>query len=939
MGNLVASLIILVFAVIIILVHLIRGLRKGLGHTLGSLLMLLGALTVSIIATKVIMNVFGGMLVQAFRTFLPEAYEQMKSAVPASTDAVPALLKMILGPLVFLNLFAVCSIIFHCLGSMIRTLTEDIASKMEKENKLTWLAGIIGGLCGFLLVISIFSVFAGYGLSGSYVMDGAYVLTEAVQKQEQSREAETGTQMDLLRVENEQLAGLLDTVQSLESGDVASKLVRGISQILGNTSNKALYYMGGGLIFNWTSEAEYEGKTIRLMDESKALGALASSFAFVSELDTTNIKPGQLDPLRDVITTIGKSAILPSLVGSVVAESCTRWSQGEEYMGIASPDVTSSVMQPSIDSLIRIMAATTTETIIEDLSSAVDVIIILVDHHIFEDTKNITNILSNMGAEGLLDQIFDVLEANARLTSLIGEFERIALRVLSSAFGIPENSAQIYDELLTHLCDTWSVLSGNYDDRILSLADEISKSFPDYGLIVTDAQALTLATSLTLAFRGQNGISVPELKAFFYEFASENEESTSLDAGGFEYLTESGKENPYRFATDWMERMSRTLSEQNRDRAAGLILEAGIHLGGAQLVRTTERLMQIMDKDADSEMMVRLLNLGQEEKFRTEWVSLEQIEHGQEEVEQQKTFTRFLIVEGKKLVDEINAMEEESGSDMELRPLLTMFGRMIDNLAASGYNRVPQFLKGLLQSDEFKATLDLNRLATASFADKVTTSVANTPGATYEETLVSLYDVIHAVMTVNDLSAAEDKEDAVRSMLENLTPTTATILSGVVDDTVLESMGVPQDSLAGTSEVMQNLITNLAQMKEEKSDEEAAEEAGAVSDLLTMVMSSSDTDGILFDEGGSTGKSAEEFLESLTNSEVVSSTISESVKGSDDGELRHDPMNISDLMLEQDKDSLKTAIGNSDMDEGRKAELIAFFGLENPGETEQKVQN
>lgn len=273
--------------------------------------------------------------------------------------------------------------------------------------------------------------------------------------------------------------------------------------------------------------------------------------------------------------------------------------------------------------------------------------------------------------------------------------------------------------------------------------------------------------------------------------------------------------------------------------------------------------------------------------------------------------------------------DDMGSSSFEVKSMLAEMGRVLDSFAATetyGQEKTAMILKAMLQSEMVHDEMGFSLIEATDAADSITKNAASKG---YVSLLNSLALVVDAMEASSNIGV--NNVDAVKSMLNDLTPESAEVLASITTPKVLENYGVPTASAKPVSDLMGNTFNNLADAKAGgMSDEEYAKESAAVSNMMSMVMDSGD--GAVFGEGSSTGVTASEFISDIRNSQVMSQTLVETVYGDGD-EASNDPLQTGRSMGDEEKAEFVNALNDqwesSDKSPEDEKEITAIAAIMN----------
>ena len=197
--------------------------------------------------------------------------------------------------------------------------------------------------------------------------------------------------------------------------------------------------------------------------------------------------------------------------------------------------------------------------------------------------------------------------------------------------------------------------------------------------------------------------------------------------------------------------------------------------------------------------------------------------------------------------------------------------------------------------------------------------------------MISLSKAIDVVDAASD--PEKDTTEAVKVMLDDLTPASSKVLQTMSTPEVVKTYDVPEKSAEPVSDMLSDTFENLSNAKEEgMSDEEYEKESVAVANMMDVLMASGKTGATTFGENSVTGISADEYVNNIMDSKVMSGTVLDNVYL--DGEnATHDPLNSERDLSEQEKTDFLNALSNrwesSEKDDVTAKKLIALASVLN----------
>ena len=250
----------------------------------------------------------------------------------------------------------------------------------------------------------------------------------------------------------------------------------------------------------------------------------------------------------------------------------------------------------------------------------------------------------------------------------------------------------------------------------------------------------------------------------------------------------------------------------------------------------------------------------------------------------------------------VESFKELSSGDMNISRVLNLIGDALDKFAATeliGRDCVDAIFAALLQTENISNTIRMNASDAYNFASSLTSN-KNKGYREMMESVAKTVDVISNTTAKEDLSA-----DTVIDMLDTLTPEMAEALDQLVNPELMESLGVAEENAEATANILSSTINKLADAKENMTDEEYKKETELITDLvnITLGASSKDSDAPIFGEDGKSGATVSDYVSKITDSEVISGVLIDTVYGEGD-EATIDPLGAEIELGEEEKDEL-----------------------------------
>ncbi len=256
---------------------------------------------------------------------------------------------------------------------------------------------------------------------------------------------------------------------------------------------------------------------------------------------------------------------------------------------------------------------------------------------------------------------------------------------------------------------------------------------------------------------------------------------------------------------------------------------------------------------------------------------------------------------------------ELDGDEFNINAIIGDLGAALNafaNTQTIGEKGTEYILTAMLQSKTVRDSIGHSLLSATDTAQAIIDG-ANEEENKYEAVCASLKKAMDVVTMASGDS--ENLEAMVNELLNDLTPATANIMKTMATPEFMIKQGVSEESAEPTSSMVSNTFANLADAKKNgMSDEEYQREAAAVNDMMTILMETDNANGDkpTFGDDSTTGKSAQELVDNVMNSKVMSKTVVDEVYG--DGDVaKSDPLNSNRRLNNSEKNEFIDAVNNS----------------------------
>lgn len=279
------------------------------------------------------------------------------------------------------------------------------------------------------------------------------------------------------------------------------------------------------------------------------------------------------------------------------------------------------------------------------------------------------------------------------------------------------------------------------------------------------------------------------------------------------------------------------------------------------------------------------------------------------------------------MIKALDSMDDLNGDGADVSRVISLLGEMLDSLNKTevfGGGATEKMLKAILQSDSVTSALGLSHDQISSFADKVIEKV-NTTDMDYTAATKAVAGTLNALKSATDENmSVEEKKEATQELISNITTDSADMLSSMLSTSMIEDMGVSEEKSESVTSAINSMIDKMAQYNESAPEgTDTAKEAEAVNQILNMAINITpeSTEGSIFngEEEGALGCTADELVDLIVNSEVVSATVKETVH---ENGYSENPLGLPELS-ESDREQAEQAIADYYVSNGGGEELAS----------------
>ena len=671
--------------------------------------------------------------------------------------------------------------------------------------------------------------------------------------------------------------GIIRTATPALELDMIESELPEIKEITASKEINALALIGCDPLYNVLASAKLDGERVYLKNEVCAIVTIVDSLDALT-VDMSEYGEDQIAAIESMLDGFKQSPLLKNTAAALLSEAASKWVDGESFADFEKPQM-DEMIAPIVDGMLGVLSTSTKDNIEKDLETMKEVFAIMIRSEILKHSDDFSEMLSQLNKTNAISALFAVINENERMTVLSDEITNLSIRALASTIGVPEDEQERYDLLMTELAD---VLSASYgksgDERVAAVKTDVKKAFGDYGVEVSGEALDKVCEGLVADLGDKSKLTASDLKEFFMIYAIASEQAASVTYGsGYDMLASKVPtikvNSDGTISVDGVVLNNYNSSNYKDSEAYGMGM-LGVDFEGAASLYSAESMESTLITMAD--LMATI----------SKYSDCADISAESEKV-------------GKILARALEIFDEIDFDNVSAIDLMPKLGEILDMMQESnifGKEMTSTMLLAILQSEKIIGSLGISVAESTSFANKINEMV---DGGKFDyqhatDVIADTVTVMEAAGNNTDKTKEEKKEDT-KKLLDTISKDTAEMIGTLVTPSLVENYGVSAEKSDTVSSTVSSLLDNMANYENEDdvNGEQAAKEAEAVSTLLDLAITASDSKGgSLFNtktddgagEGGdetvSTGSlntTAAELVEMVVTSEVVSTTIDDMV--------------------------------------------------------------
>lgn len=437
--------------------------------------------------------------------------EEMLSGYEEIIALLPLFIGVLITPLIFLVFFAIFRAIIGFILSFFhrsrrRVINEDGERERVKRHVPVWsrlIGAVIGVVNGMLLLAILLIPTVGYVNLGLHVTEELYAGqdTSAYSREDPA---------------------LLPTVYF-----VIEDYVKPARE---NWLLDTTYKTVGKPAFDYMITTAYDDTEIYLEDELISAVQLVNKGMAFAGSDFSGMDSETVDGLHEIVDIIDHSVLMPEFAASLVSEMGSAWSRGDAAFGMEKPEM-GELLDPTFTVLLKILATTDRELLVDDLNTLIDFLDLLIKNEILSNMGDSSRIMDTFSKNStLINDMTALFESNEHLAPMAKEIKQLCIRAVTQTLDM-ENS-----ELTGKMTETINAYKDDPEQLSQEIGNVVTDYLADQNIEAEVSKDITdeVADAISKEFAGRDQVSEEEVIDFVLNYASGNlvDEDGEIDLDG-----------------------------------------------------------------------------------------------------------------------------------------------------------------------------------------------------------------------------------------------------------------------------------------------------------------------------------------------------------------------------------------------------------------------
>ena len=483
------SVAVLLITALVILIEVLRAINRGRSKTLVTLASLFLAIFISILVTTFLSNLLAESAVKFIKSSID--LSAVSDKIASADEILYAYADSIISPVLFFLVFLLARILIAIVVKIVYSANKrknapvvyesEEARKYKKNPRLT--NGLLGALCGFLVMVVAISPFIGSLKSVTKTFKGMNEDPE---------------------------------IFNLKFNDSIIVYFDGCSRdIVGNV----LYYCGGNLIYRSVASSELNDNYFSLGNEIdrtfETSDDLLAMTRIISNIEAAT--PEEKEMLRHLGAEVDKAETLKRATADILPNLAKKWLNDEASEGISKPKV-SKASEAFFDKMLYVCKSSTPDTVGDDLSTLLNVYLIAYENNILV-SENYKEMIELAKATGAFESIKQELNKNRRMAGISLDVDNVGMKSIATA--IQTFNIENYDILMNNITGVLNNALNLEGQERLDYVTNMTKGYINqYGIDLGDDVADEVANRLIdELIDGKKTLSTDDIKEFWDKYS------------------------------------------------------------------------------------------------------------------------------------------------------------------------------------------------------------------------------------------------------------------------------------------------------------------------------------------------------------------------------------------------------------------------------------
>ena len=294
-----------------------------------------------------------------------------------------------------------------------------------------------------------------------------------------------------------------------------------VHAVVGDPVATVLTASGGGILYDATTITylhDGQGGRVSLRDEVRACSAMTVDLMSARNVvkDMSSLSDEDKAILSRLGSRIESSQVMSLVAADLVNQVADAWLDGRSFMKISLPAFNDH-LEPLVEGALEVCARSTDACVGRDISTLVDVCLIASDSGLMKKQIGYTQLAACLDQGGVLDMIYDEIQANPCMTPLVGKMTDVAVHMMASAIEDAGFEKSELKELMTELSDAMNRVNRmglSNTERVAHMKEYTQYYTEMYGIRMPGALA-EMASVAFIEKMGDSKITADSLYSLF----------------------------------------------------------------------------------------------------------------------------------------------------------------------------------------------------------------------------------------------------------------------------------------------------------------------------------------------------------------------------------------------------------------------------------------